>query len=313
MVHVESITFILSLIILAAASQQVIKATVKLSQLTGIAEAAIGFILISTMTSMPELLVSTLASYEGAAGIAIGNVLGSNIANILVVLGMAMMLGGLAVKRKEISDIAEVLVVVTFLPLIFFIKGDLAAQEGLVLLAVFVLYALFILKGKYTFKLAESIRAREWVVTNVIFWLGLVIVIVSADFVVKSGTGIAEVVGVPASVIGLTVIALGTSLPELAIAVAAIRSNKTEIAFSEVIGSNIVNLTLVLGAASLAAPLHVRPDVFGPTIIFLVGVSMLLLYLLIKHGKLSKTWGVGFIMLYLAYALLLAFGGKLLP
>ncbi|MCK4326852.1 MAG: calcium/sodium antiporter [Candidatus Diapherotrites archaeon] len=293
-----------SLAALVVFSNVVIHAAMKIADYLKIGEFALGFIAISIFTSLPELVVALTAAYTGEVGIAIGNVLGSNITNILLVLGLAVAIKGVRVKRKELMENAEILLLITFAPLIFFLRGSIGFYEGLLLLLLFALYVFFVAKRDYRFELTDHVRTKDWVLYNAKFWFGMVLVVIAAQFVVGSAASLAAQLMIPESTIAVTIIALGTSLPELAIAIGAVKKGHTNLALGEVLGSNVVNITLVLGAAALLNPLSADYETFASTIAFLVGVSLLLWYLLVKHTRLSRRHGVMFVLLYAVFLMM---------
>lgn len=299
----------LSLVTVVVFSNIVIKSVMKLSEYLKISEFAIGFVVIAVFTSLPELVISSSAAYLGQGGISIGNVLGSNITNILLVLGLAIVVKGVNVHRKELIENAEILLLITFAPLIFFLRGTLEAYDGMILLLIFAIYVFFVIKRNYKFEFPDHVRAKDWIITNITFWFGMVVVIAAAQFVVSSAVSIATLLSIPQSVIGVTIIAFGTSLPELAIAIGAVKKGHTNLALGEVLGSNVMNITLVLGTAAAISPLTADYETFAATITFLVGVSLLLWYLLVKNNRLKRIHGIAFVLLYALFLMMELFVG----
>ncbi len=297
----QFVVFIISLLVVVFFSNIVIRAVMKLAEYLKIAEFAIGFVVISIFTSLPEFIISTTAAYSGEPGIAVGNVLGSNITNILLVLGLAIVLRGVVVRRKELEENSEILLLITLAPLIFFLRGTLGFFEGLLLVLLFAIYVFFVIKRDYRFEFPDHVLAKDWIATNLQFWFGMVVVIVSARFVISSAAALAAMLSLPESAIGVTIVAFGTSLPELAIAVGAVKKGHTGLALGEVLGSNVVNLTLVLGAAAIIHPLSADYSTFASTIAFLVAICILLWYLLVKHNRLSRRHGMLFVLLYILF------------
>ena len=294
----------MSLAAVVVFSNIVIKAVMKMAEYLKIAEFAIGFIVISIFTSLPEFIISVSAAHSGDVGLVIGNVLGSNITNILLVLGLAITVGRVKVKRRELRENAEILLLITFAPLIFFLRGTLGIYEGMVLLLLFAMYVWFVLKRDYHFDFPDHVRAKDWIVTNLSFWFGMVFVVIAAQFVVSSAAGLAATFGMPESAIAVTIIAFGTSLPELAIAIGAVKKGHTGLALGEVLGSNVINLTLVLGTAALISPLSADYETFAATIAFLVGVCLVLWYLLMKHTTLKRKHGLMFVLAYVLFIMM---------
>jgi len=301
MMLLNFVIFFGALAVLAWSSHKVISATIKLSKAIGIAEFAIGYLLISVITSLPELTVSILSATSGEGGIVIGNVLGSNIVNILLVLGIVAMFHGVKLKRKQLRDNAEILLLITGIPLLFLVKGSINHMEGQFLFAIFIFYAFFVSKQKIRLGKVGKKDDTTWGKLFIGFLIGLLLVIVSAHFVVQSAIELAYALEVPEFIIGSTLIAFGTSLPELAIAVNAVRRRHIELAIGDVLGSCVVNLTLVLGSASILQHLEADFTVFATTLFFLIGTNVLLTYLLIKHNGLKKVHGVLFVVMYFLF------------
>ncbi|MBN2517419.1 MAG: sodium:calcium antiporter [Candidatus Altiarchaeota archaeon] len=290
--------FLLSLGVLVIASRWVIAASIKIAEYFKIAELALGFLLIAFATSFPDFIVSTTASYEGMGGIALGDVLGSSIANICLVLGAAALIRTIHIKREQTLESAELLLLITLIPLILLTREEIGRPEGLILIIVFLFYALFAIKEKFTMGLKEGVTKKEWSRAVVMFVIGIALTLVSAHFIIGSASDMARILGVSEALIGMTIVAFGTTLPELAIDFTAIRTGHSALAIGDIFGSCVINLTLVLGAAALINPLSNGVMVFTTAITFLVGVNIFLWYILMKHEGITKRYGL---MLLLAY------------
>lgn len=251
------IVLLAALIILAKSAEVVIKNAVVIARFLHVSELAIGFILISVATSLPELVVSIFASLDNQTGIVVGNVFGSNIADIALVLGVGAIIAktSLKPKKKQAVTLAQILLVTSLLPLAMLLGGFATRWFGIVLLLVFVAFAYFLLKREVAMeKLENKVTSREALGAFVLFFMSVCFVVLSARFAVDNAVRIAELFGVTKTFIGATLIALGTSLPELAVDIAAIRKGKASLAFGDVLGSCITNLTLVLGVGVVINP-----------------------------------------------------------
>ena len=296
--------FAVALAVLAWSSHSVIKASIRLAKALGIAEFAVGYLIISIVTSIPEMMVSIMSAMSNRGGIVIGNVLGSNIVNILLVLGIVATFRGVKFKKTQLRDNAEILLLITGIPLIFLVKGGLNALEGQFLLATYIFYAFFVVKQRIKLGKVDHADKFEWRKLLVEVLGALILVVVSAHVVVDSGVAIAYALHMPDFIIAATMIAFGTSLPELAIAVNAIRKRHVGLALGDVLGSCVVNLTLILGSAAILGPLKADFTVFATTLFFLIGTNVLLTYLLIKHNGLKKVHGVMFLVLYFIFLMI---------
>ena len=278
----------------------------------GISALVIGLTIVAFGTSAPELVVNIFASLQGNTDIAIGNILGSNIANILLILGVSATIFPLAVKRgttwKEIPLSLLAVVVLALLVNDQFIDGSL--PSGLTRIDGFVLLSFFIVFLYYTFGISKAFedenqtdtREKSLLVSIFMILGGLFGLTLGGKWIVDSAVTIASSLGVSQAVIGLTVVAVGTSLPELATsAVAAYRKN-ADIAVGNIVGSNIFNIFWILGISAIISPLPFSP-VMMRDVIVLIGVTLLLFaFMFIGKKHILKRWqGVFFVLAYVAY------------
>lgn len=307
MVFFEALTLLVSLGVLAKSSSAVVENAVKLSSFFRISHVAIGFMLLAVATSLPELSVSLISSSAGEGAIAAGNVFGSNIANILLVLGLGGFLYGLKIGRSALKDIAMVLVVTTVISAYILFNSSIGKQslsflEGIVLLLLFALYVFYIFTNKRMEGNGNHIvKKKEALYAFLLFSAGIVVVFISASFVVDSAVRIAVELGIAESFIGATIIAVGTSLPEISIDIQAIRKKRYGIALGDAIGSNMVNITLVLGTAAVIHSISLMIPVFIAALLFAVVSNILLLYVGAINRELNRLGGGVFLLIYLIY------------
>lgn len=272
----------------------------------------VGLTVVAFGTSMPELVVSLLASINGNPEIALANVAGSNIANILLILGVAAAIYPLSLKKntiwKEIplSVLAILVLLVLTNDLILRQAGGffLGRIDGIILLIFFGFFLY------YTFRVARTEKAEDgmileytWGKSILRILLGIIGLILGGKLVVDSATNLATMWGVSETLIGLTIVALGTSLPELVTsAVAALKKNP-DIAIGNVVGSNIFNVLLILGISSVVKPLYVDTNVLNIDLLVVLLASLLLFVAMFvgKRHKLERWQGILFVVLYLAY------------
>jgi cation:H+ antiporter len=296
------IIFAVGLLVMFKASEWVIDTSIDIAKIMRVSTFAVGFVLISVATSLPELVVSSVAANTGSPGIALGNVIGSNIADIALVLGITAMLGLVAFRRASASENAGILFLVSIIPVILMGRGALGFTDGLVLILIFVFYAYLIAKRGYghnQVRVSEP-KIRRVLSTYAKFFASIGLVIVSAAYVVSSGADIARFLKVPESFIGLSLIAFGTSMPELSVNIQAMRKRRPSIAVGNILGSCVTNLTLVLGIAAVIRPLSMNLAVFSSSILFLMGLNAFLWWQ-ISRGKLTKTAGVAMVIAYLIF------------
>ncbi|MEM4335626.1 MAG: sodium:calcium antiporter [Candidatus Anstonellales archaeon] len=307
MVFFEMLTLIFFLAVLSKSASIVVENLAKLSKFFGISQIAIGFILLAVSTSLPELSVSIVSSSAGEGAIAAGNVFGSNIANILLVLGLGGFLYGVRIGKEDLKDIAAVLVLTTIVSSYIIFNSSvseraLAFLEGIILLLLFCGYMVYIFaKRKIENVKNNSVTKKEAFSAFLFFSVSILVVFASAGFVVESAVKIAELLNIAQSFIGATIIAVGTSLPEISIDLQAIRKKHYGIALGDAIGSNMVNITLVLGTAAVISPISVLLPVFIAALLFAIVANMLLFYVGAVNKKLEKIGGALFLLVYMIY------------
>lgn len=307
MALIEGLVLLISLAVLAKSSSVVVENAAKLSRFFGISQLAVGFLLISVLTSLPELSVSVISSSLGEGAIAAGNVFGSNIANILLVLGGGAFLYGLKIGKHELNDISIILVLTTVISAYIIFNNAIGKQslgflEGVILLLFFGGYAIYILLKKKTDEdNTNNITKKEALYAFLYFSIAIAIVLVSSGFVVDSAVKLAKLLGVAESFIGATVIAIGTSLPEISIDIQAIRKKQYGLALGDAIGSNMANITLVLGVAAIINPITVVLPVFIVALLFAIVANIVLFYVAAVNKELRRFGGALFLLIYVIY------------
>ncbi len=283
-----------------------------LARRVGIPEFVIGLTLVAFGTSLPELTVNVQASLKGAPEITIGNVIGSNIANILLILGIAGLIRPLSIHRTFVKK--EIPLNFLSILVLFAMVGDrvldhaphafVSRSEGLVLITTFIGYLYFLAAFLERDAVDESSQRLGYLKGSVFIILGLAGLILGADWTVSGGVNIALALGVSQVLVGLFMIAVGTSLPELLTsAVAAYRGN-SDIALGNVAGSNIFNVSLVLGASALINPIPVPERVFKDLALLFVATFVLLLSNYTGSRYTVSRWEAGvFLLIYFAYVL----------
>lgn len=301
------------LVLLLVAGDMLVRGAVNLSLRLGIPALIVSLTVVAFGTSAPELLVSVSAIFDGVPGLALGNVIGSNTANVLLVLGVPALISTLHVidNSTRASYLQMIGASVLFILLAF--RGQFDWISGIVLLA-----ALFSMIGYAIYQArCHRVAQREveeeevegadpdmpW--TKIIGFLiaGLIGLPLGANILVKSSTNIARAFGVSETVIGLTLVALGTSLPELATTVMAALRKQADVAFGNVIGSNMFNLLGIIGVSSLVGTLPVDPELLRFDIWVMFGASVLLGLFVLKRIDITRLWGIVLSALYVLYVL----------
>lgn len=271
----------------------------------GVAPMIVGAVVVGFGTSTPELLVSLQAALGGQPGIAIGNVVGSNIANILLVLGTAAIIGPLVLTFAEFrKDLLWMAGAVLILPYAFW-SGEVSLVEGLVLMGALAVYLVISLKGSRGE--VEFIDAPTNLRASIgLTVLGLGAVIVGAHYLVQSVSIIARAFGISEAMIGLSIVAIGTSLPELATTVMAAIRGERDIALGNIVGSNIFNILAILGITAVVTPIPVDARFLNVDTPVVIGVTLLLLALVYFVGRMNRLVGGGMLVAYVAYIALTA-------
>jgi cation:H+ antiporter len=294
---------IVSLAVLAASAKYVVEKAIRLAKYFGISEFAVGFIFIAVMTSLPELSVAVLSSVTGQNNLSLGDVLGSNVTNIALVLGLCGFIGlNYRPRKNEINNML-ILIAVSLVPLILIADGQLTHADGLILLLIFVAFLFFILSEKFSINKIEGITKIEAAKDFLVFVISIGMVIVSAGFAVESAIGIATKLGIFQSFIGATIVALSTSVPELAVDITAVRKGRGRLALGDILGSNVTNLTLILGINTLLNPFLPNMKMAGPLILFVLATAGVLSYVLWKHNTIRKNGGLLLLGMYILYIL----------
>lgn len=302
---VQLLILVGALIVLAFSSHFTIKAIEKLIELTGLSEMSAGFILLAILTSVPEIIVALFAVLQGEAGISVGDILGSNVFNVGAVLGILGILGYLKTCCTNLlTELTDILLITSLIPLLLVIFKVSSPFVGAILLATFVANTYFMAKKRLPVVESNGIVAppERRGLPKVVFMLLLALlgVIVAARLVVTSGLELALLLGAPPILLGAKVIAIGTSLPELTTDFSAVRRGRVHLAIGGIIGSNLTNLTLVLGLVLLASPFAVDTTVFTELLPFLL-ITTVIFWRFLTRGGISKIGGVLLLISYLLF------------
>lgn len=315
------ILFAVGFVLLIKGADLLVTGASSLAKRIGVSSLTIGLTIVAFGTSMPELVVNLLASAQGNTDIAIGNVVGSNIANILLILGVSAMIYPLAVQRgtvwKEIPFALLAVVMLIVMANDVLLDGSttsvLSRIDGLVLIGFFVIFLYYVFglakNGKENAE-EESVELFSVGRSILMIGAGLVGLVLGGKWIVDGAVAFASSLGVSEALIGLTVVAVGTSLPELATsAVAAYRRN-VDIAIGNVIGSNIFNIFWILGLSAIIKPLPFAPSLNADLLMVVLATSLLFLALFVGKRQILERWQGGvFVAMYVAYTIFLIFRG----
>jgi cation:H+ antiporter len=309
------IAVIAGLATLVAGGESLVRGASALAAVLRISPLVIGLTVVAFGTSAPELAVSVQAAYAGSGDLAVGNLVGSNIANVLLILGLAALVAPLSVSSKLVRIDVPLVIGASFLLLLLGLDGDVDAWEGLLLLALLVAYNVWsIRQGRAE---SEEVQAsfgsvappgRKSVLVHVaLVVLGLVLLGLGARWLVDGAVTIARFLGVQELVIGLTVVAIGTSLPELVTTLLAGLRGERELAVGNVVGSNLFNILGVLGLASVVAPdgIPVPEAALALDIPIMIATAVACLPIFFTGHRIARWEGGLFLFYYLAYLLYL--------
>ena len=303
---------VIGLVILLLAGDALVKGAVNLSLRIGIPALIVSLTVVAFGTSAPELLISIKAAMENVPGIALGNVVGSNTANVLLVLGIPALLAVMHTSECDTRKSYVIMIASSVLFIALAFRGVFDWVAGIVLLVVLAVILGDSMRDALAHRRAgleaEDEEEPEGADPDMPWWkiilylaLGLVGLPVGADLLVDSAVEIATIFGVSDTVIGLTLVALGTSLPELATTVMAALRRQADVALGNVIGSNMFNLLAIIGVASLIAPIPVDPEFLRFDLWVMLGASILIFPLVFLARDLTRVWGVVLSALYLGY------------
>lgn len=296
----ESVLFLaVGLFLLLKSAEVVISKGTSLARFLRVSELAIGFLLVSIATTLPEMVVSIIASLEGHTSIVVGNVFGSNIADLCLVLGIAAVVGKVTAEKKELEHLTLILLAISAIPLAL-MAANFGAYTGPILFGIYAAFAYFVLRKKITAKERDGIGPKQAVRDAALLFLAGAALAFSAKLVVDSAVSVADAFGLTKAFMGATVIAVGTSLPELAVSIQAVARKKTAMALGNVLGAAITNLTLVLGVAAIINPLAANMAVFTDLVVFSL-LANVVLWFFIRKGFLGRTAGIVLLGVFTAY------------
>jgi cation:H+ antiporter len=314
------ILFILGLVLLVVGAEALVRGASKLATIAGISPLVIGLTIVAYGTSSPEMAVSTITSLSGQADIALGNVIGSNIFNVLFILGISALVAPLIVAQQLIRLDVPIMIGVSVLALVFGVDGKISRVDGVILFTLCVLYTIFLIYQSRKEKNLE-VRAEyeqeygrtaersplQWLINIGYIVVGLVLLVIGSRWLVDGSITIARALGISELVIGLTIVAAGTSLPELATSVVASLKGERDIAVGNVVGSNIFNILAVLGLSGVVAPdgVNVSTAALGFDMPVMIAVALACLPVFASGNLIARWEGFVFVGYYIAYTIYL--------
>ncbi|WP_299652107.1 calcium/sodium antiporter [uncultured Jannaschia sp.] len=310
------------LALLVAGGEALVRGASSLAARLGVSPLLIGLTVVGFGTSTPELVTSLQAAFAGSPGIAVGNVIGSNIANALLILGIAAILMPFAVERRAFLRDGTALLAATLAAVAIGLWGELSRPAGAVLLAGLVLYLAMAYRSERivdpgtmadegaTPALPAAPQTPATRLPLALMWAvgGIALTVMGARLLVGASIDLAGLWGVPDAVIGLTIVAVGTSLPELVTSVVAALRRQGAIAFGNVVGSNLYNILGILGITALVKPIPVPPQIAVMDIWVMLGATVALVAVAVTGWRVSRGEGMALLAAYAAYVAWLAMG-----
>ena len=299
---VELVLLVIGFVMLIKGADIFVEGAAGIAAKFGIPQLVIGLTIVAMGTSAPEAAVSITAAMKGTADITVGNVVGSNILNILIILGVTAVIVAVEVQKTTIRyEIPFVAVVTIALLVMGMTDGVIGHLDGVIFWILFIVYL------AYLFVIAKKGKSEDEEVQDEPVWkllvfivLGAVLIIWGADISVDAATEIAREIGLSERFIGLTIVALGTSLPELCTSVVAARKGKADLAIGNIVGSNIFNILFVIGTTALIVPVSFQPAFIIDTLVALAAAVMLWVCVFPKK-KLTRLGGVVMLVSYAGY------------
>ena len=293
------------LILLYFGGESLITGSLRIAQRFKISPFVIGATVMGFGTSSPEMAVSILASFEGAPEVAVGNVIGSNIANVGLVLGLTALIVPLTIEKNRFKAESPPLLIATFLILFLIWDFTLSRWEGVLLLSGLVIYTWRTLKKDEASDIEledeVSLFAGKGIGYQIgLAFVGLALLVLGAEWMVHGAVNMARKVGISEWFIGVSIVALGTSLPEIVSSLMSARRGHGEMALGNIFGSNIFNIFMVLGVSASLHPLLIQ-EAIHPDLLITTGVTCLLLLLISRRHQLNKLDGIILLLCYFSY------------
>jgi cation:H+ antiporter len=315
--------FLLGLAALVLGAELLVRGASKLALSFGISSLVVGLTVVSFGTSAPELAVSVQSTWSGQVDIALGNVVGSNIFNVLVILGLSALITPLVVHQQLIRQEVPLMIGASLLLWVLAANGGISRWEGWLLVSLLVVYIVFLIRQsrRETAAVQAEVDAEydeavgvgkkswddHWAAQMMLILVGLVLLVLGSNWLVEAAVGFAKQLGVSELIIGLTIVAAGTSLPEVATSVMAAIRGERDIAVGNVVGSNIFNILAVLGVSASIAPsdLLVAPAMLAFDMPIMLAVAVACLPVFFTGNLISRWEGIMFLALYVAYTVYL--------
>lgn len=293
---------VIGFVLLIRGADVFVDGSAEIAKKFGIPQLVIGLTIVAMGTSAPEAAVSISAALKGNADITIGNIVGSNILNILIILGISSVIVPLTVAKSTIKYEIPFMIIITVLTALLGLDGSIGIMDGIVFLVTFAAYLTYLfIMAKNDKQEDENSSDMSAAKAAVFIVLGLAMVVLGSSFTVDAASAIAKALGLSERFIGLTIVALGTSLPELFTSVSAARKGNADIAIGNIVGSNIFNMLFIIGVSALITEVPFARGFIFDTVIAAAAAVMLLICTLAGRGRLKRWAGILMLLSYGVY------------
>ncbi|MDG4953548.1 calcium/sodium antiporter [Actinobacillus equuli] len=311
-----SLAIVIGLILLVWSADKFVEGAASSARHFGMSPLLIGIVIVGFGTSAPEMIVSASSALKGASGIALGNAYGSNITNIALILGVTALIKPIMVASEVIKRELPILILVTLISAYMLFDAQVTQLEAVILLVIFTLYMgwtiwVGVRNKDDALAQTESLQTEQLPLKKALFWvvIGLAFLMASSQLLVWGAVEVAKYFGVSDLVIGLTIVAVGTSLPELASSIIAARKGESDLAVGNIVGSNLFNSLAVVGIAGAIEPMQVEAAVFSRDMLVMFALTLLLFFFAYsfkkKQAKITRLEGGIFLLCYIGYTLYL--------
>ncbi|QID19300.1 calcium/sodium antiporter [Nitrogeniibacter mangrovi] len=319
---IDLLLFLVGLVALTAGAEILVRGASRLALTFGLSPLVVGLTIVAFGTSAPEIAVAIEAALNGQADLTIGNVVGSNICNILLILGLGSLVGPLVVAGQVVRQEVPVMIAASALVVLLAWNGVIGRGEGVVLFVLLVAYVVFLVRQSrrasrreqqhYGEELPKATWDQHWAVQGAMVLGGLALLVIGADWLVAAAVTFAKWLGVSDLVIGLTVVAVGTSLPEVATSVMAAWRGERDMAIGNAVGSNVFNLLGCLGLGALISPtgLPVAPAALDFDLWVMLAVAVACLPIFLARRRIARWEGLLFLVYYAAYLIYLVLDAR---
>ncbi len=297
--------FIASAIILFKSSKYVVEHALLLSKAFGISTLAIGFIVLSVSTSLPELMVAIFSAFENAPALAIGDIFGANLADLALVLPLCLIFGGAVyLKKHEVDNLIELLLIATVISLFIFSSGSVNFSYGVVCIVLFAFLIIRLYKrGKVPTGFSNNVSHNKKKLVAA-FAASVLLLLLSSKFMVDSAIQITSILLIPQTIFGATAVAIGTTLPELSVEIRAIKKKEYALAMGDLFGSAVTNITLVLGTLAILSPSKINTLPLLAPVLLTFAAAIFIWAVLRKKGAISKKSAFFLLAIYAIFLIL---------